>query len=67
MWTFKPRVIFEVYDRFVARLMKIKDIFVTANEFMKLEKVEIAGLKGRSISRHLAEVIYNTIIIYSSI
>lgn len=55
-WSFKPKDIFERYDLYVFRLNEIKEIFQTVIEFNKLEKVEIGGLKGRSISRYIQTV-----------
>ncbi|XP_058061407.1 LOW QUALITY PROTEIN: dynein beta chain, ciliary-like [Anopheles bellator] len=55
-WTFRPRDIFQRLDSYIVRLNEIKDIFNTANEFKKLEKVEIGGLRGRAISRKIQEI-----------
>lgn len=63
LWTFKSDSIFKRLDRFVDRLNEIKEIFQTANEFLKLEKVEIGGLQGRKISRTLNNVCTCTILI----
>lgn len=40
----------------MARLEQVKDILITADDFMKLERVEIGGLKGRVISRKIQEI-----------
>lgn len=53
IWSFKPRVVFELFDLFLERLNDIKNMFETANEFMKLEKVEIGGVKAKQINRSL--------------
>lgn len=55
-WTFRPKDIFERYELFLIRLSHVREILVTANEFMKLERVEIGGLKGRVISRKIQEI-----------
>ncbi|XP_058455827.1 dynein beta chain, ciliary-like isoform X2 [Malaya genurostris] len=55
-WTFRLQTIFDRLDRFLTRLNQIKDIFYTATEFRKLEKVEIGGLRGRAISRKIQDV-----------
>lgn len=55
-WTFRARDIFQRLDSFITRLNEIKEIFNTANEFKKLEKVEIGGLRGRAISRKIQEI-----------
>ena len=33
-----------------------KDVFATAMEFSKLEKVEIAGIKGKVLSHQVVEI-----------
>ncbi|XP_061501815.1 dynein beta chain, ciliary isoform X1 [Anopheles gambiae] len=55
-WTFRARDIFDRLDIYIVRLNEIKDIFNTAAEFKKLEKVEIGGLRGRAISRKIQEI-----------
>ncbi|XP_039431337.1 dynein beta chain, ciliary-like isoform X4 [Culex pipiens pallens] len=55
-WTFQLQSIFSRLDLFLGRLGQVKDIFHTATEFRKLEKVEIGGLRGRAISRKIQEV-----------
>ena len=56
MWTFRPKDIFERFDHFMNRLYVVRDIFETANEFYKVEKIELGGLKGRNLSRGIQEV-----------
>lgn len=56
MWTFRPKDIFERFDQFLDRLHVVCDIFETANEFSKVEKIELGGLKGRNLSRSLQEI-----------
>lgn len=56
LWTFQPKEIFERFDLFTERLCLIKEIFETANEFLKLEKIEIGGIKGRFLSRRVQEI-----------
>ncbi|XP_076314624.1 dynein beta chain, ciliary-like [Tachypleus tridentatus] len=46
-WAFLDRRIFERFNLFVARLNVIKEFFETSQEFFKLEKVEIGGVRGR--------------------
>lgn len=56
LWTFRPSDIFERFDKFLDRLNIIREIFETANEFFKIEKIELGGLKGRNLSRSIQEV-----------
>lgn len=56
IWTFKPADIFESLDAFMLRLNDLKDIFELANEFSKLERVEIGGINGKNINRNILKV-----------
>lgn len=56
LWTFHPSAIFERFDSFLERLTTIQWFFYTVIEFLKLEKVEIGGLKGRSLSSRITAV-----------
>lgn len=58
LWTFRPADIFDRLDQFMGRLYVIRDIFDIANEFFKMEKIELGGLKGRNLSRGIQEI-YN--------
>lgn len=49
-WTFHPNAVFERFNAFLERLNTIQWFFSTVIEFLKLEKVEIGGLKGRQLS-----------------
>ena len=46
-WDFSPELVFAKWNEFMSRMEKIKELFSTANAFLKLEKVEIGGVKGR--------------------
>ncbi|XP_055614548.1 dynein beta chain, ciliary, partial [Uranotaenia lowii] len=56
-WTFRLQTIFYRLDLFIDRLNLVKDIFYTATEFRKLEKVEIGGLRGRGVSRNIMDIL----------
>lgn len=56
VWSFRMETVFERLIAFRERLLLIKMIFETANDYTKLEKVEIAGLKGRSLGKKIAKV-----------
>lgn len=56
MWTFRLNDIFERFDQFMERLYTIRNIFDTAHEFYKVEKIELGGLKGRNLSRGIQEI-----------
>lgn len=56
VWSFKLASVFELLDRFIARLKAMAELFETAVEFNKLERVEIGGAKGRTINRCMGEI-----------
>lgn len=45
-WDFSPELVFVKWKEFMRRMNLIKELFSTANMFLKLEKVEIGGVKG---------------------
>lgn len=46
-WDFSPKLVFAKWDEFMKRMDLIKELFSTAYTFLKLEKVEIGGVKGK--------------------
>lgn len=65
MWTFYPRDIFERFDLYMNRLYKIRDIFETAYEFYKSEKIELGGVRGRYLSRCIQDINNDFKILYA--
>ncbi|CAF2910762.1 unnamed protein product [Rotaria sp. Silwood2] len=55
-WDFSPKLVFAKWDIFMTRMNRIKDLFSTANTFLKLEKVEIGGVKGRALSAEILQI-----------
>lgn len=55
-WTFHPNAVFERFNAFLERLNTIQWFFCTVIEFLKLEKVEIGGLKGRQLSSKITAI-----------
>lgn len=55
-WTFHPNAVFERFNAFLERLNTIQWFFSTVIEFLKLEKVEIGGLKGRQLSAKITTI-----------
>ena len=47
---------FKRFDSFVDRLNIIKEFFKTAQQFLKLEKVEIGGIRGKALSSRINSV-----------
>ncbi|MEE6512880.1 hypothetical protein FKM82_020191 [Ascaphus truei] len=46
LWDFPPALIFSRMDGFSHRIRTIEDLFLTAVEFLKLEKMEVGGVRG---------------------
>ncbi|XP_046594204.1 dynein beta chain, ciliary [Neodiprion lecontei] len=55
-WTFNPIAVFHRLDAFLKRLADIEWLFHTVLEFSKLEKIEIGGILGRSLSTRVVGV-----------
>lgn len=55
-WTFHPNAVFQRFNDFLDRLNTIQWFFHTVIEFLKLEKIEIGGLKGRILSTRITAV-----------
>lgn len=56
LWTINPNSIFQRSTLFIERLEIIKWFFTTVLEFLKLEKIEIGGLKGRILSAKIQDI-----------
>lgn len=55
-WTFKSSSVFERFETYLTRLYEIRHVFLTTNDFQKLEKIEIGGIRGRAISRKMVKI-----------
>ncbi|KAI8492613.1 Dynein heavy chain 9, axonemal, partial [Branchiostoma belcheri] len=55
-WEFNRSMVFTRLDSFAERLKVVLDLFETATEFNKLEKVEFAGVKGKSLSQQVVSI-----------
>ena len=51
LWSFSENAIFSRLNKYLQRLGDIKEIFDTANDFSKLDRIEFGGLKGKDHSR----------------
>ena len=49
-------LVFKRYDSFVTRLNIISEFFCTAQQFQKLEKVEIGGIRGKLFTNHVKKI-----------
>ncbi|KAI9142914.1 dynein heavy chain and region D6 of dynein motor-domain-containing protein [Paraphysoderma sedebokerense] len=57
-WSFDTKIVFARLDRFVNKVKLTSELFDTIVEFMRLEKVEVGGTKGKILSSQVA-TIYN--------
>uniref|UniRef100_A0A8C4HK36 Dynein axonemal heavy chain 11 n=1 Tax=Dicentrarchus labrax TaxID=13489 RepID=A0A8C4HK36_DICLA len=50
LWDFPATLVFQRSDRIMERLLMIEELFATALDFLKLEKVELGGSRGKVLS-----------------
>ncbi|XP_030610318.1 dynein axonemal heavy chain 9 isoform X3 [Archocentrus centrarchus] len=55
-WDFSPLLVFSGLDRFVNRVKTIEDVLLTAVDLLKLEKLEIGGVRGRALSQQVQQL-----------
>ncbi|KAL7754360.1 hypothetical protein RI367_000341 [Sorochytrium milnesiophthora] len=55
-WSFDTKLVFARLDRFLARINTLSDLFETIVEFMRLEKVEVGGTKGKILSSQVMTI-----------
>lgn len=65
-WSFDPDTVFERLNAYLIRLYDVNDIIVAANDFFKLEKIEIGGIKGRYLCERIHLVLSEFHTLYSS-
>jgi len=51
-----PNTFNDTLNLILLLFLLLKDVFATAMEFSKLEKVEIAGIKGKVLSHQVVEI-----------
>lgn len=56
-WSFDTETVFERLNAYLLRLHDVSDIIVAANDFLKLEKIEIGGIKGRHLCERIRSVL----------
>ena len=52
----QEHLVFKRYDSFLERLNTVKQFFDTAQQFLKLEKVEIGGIRGKALTTSINKV-----------
>lgn len=55
-WEFQEELIFKRYDSFVDRLIIVREFFQTSDQFLKLEKVEMGGIRGKNLSSRIFHI-----------
>uniref|UniRef100_T1IU37 Dynein beta chain, ciliary n=1 Tax=Strigamia maritima TaxID=126957 RepID=T1IU37_STRMM len=65
LWEFSSQLIFSKLDGFIERLQVIREMFEVAIEFVKLERVELGGIKGRVLSAMVADIYTEFMEIYN--
>ncbi|XP_034468683.1 dynein heavy chain 11, axonemal isoform X3 [Hippoglossus hippoglossus] len=50
LWDFPATLVFQRSDRIIERLLMIEELFTSALDFLKLEKVELGGSRGKVFS-----------------
>ncbi|XP_064623162.1 dynein beta chain, ciliary-like [Lineus longissimus] len=55
-WEFAAPLVFARLDKFMERIEIVHELFDTAMEFIKLEKVEFGGVKGKMLSAQVVQI-----------
>ncbi|XP_077979817.1 dynein beta chain, ciliary-like [Glandiceps talaboti] len=55
-WEFASPMVFARMDKFMERLEILQQLFETTIEFLKLEKTEMGGMKGRMLSAQVVQI-----------
>uniref|UniRef100_A0A3P8NT94 Dynein axonemal heavy chain 11 n=1 Tax=Astatotilapia calliptera TaxID=8154 RepID=A0A3P8NT94_ASTCA len=50
LWDFPAKLVFQRSDCIMERLLMIEELFATALDFLKLEKIELGGSRGKILS-----------------
>lgn len=56
LWQFSPHLVFERFDKFMERVSVVKKLMETSIEFLKLEKIELGGIRGKILSRQVMQI-----------
>lgn len=65
-WTFDPDIIFKRLNLFLVRLNDVHRIISAANDFFKLEKIEIGGTMGRYLGEKLFNILNEFQMLYNT-
>ncbi|XP_029463764.1 dynein heavy chain 11, axonemal-like [Rhinatrema bivittatum] len=53
LWDFPSQLVFCRFDKVLERLLLIEELFTSAIDFLKLERIEIGGLRGKILSEEI--------------
>ncbi|KAL8567586.1 hypothetical protein ACOMHN_054399 [Nucella lapillus] len=56
LWDFPPSMVFERFNKFVDLLETVNELMKTNLEFQKLEKVELGGISGKTLSALVVDI-----------
>uniref|UniRef100_A0A8D0H5U7 Dynein axonemal heavy chain 17 n=1 Tax=Sphenodon punctatus TaxID=8508 RepID=A0A8D0H5U7_SPHPU len=56
LWEFPPSLVFTRMNSFLHRLKTIEDLYVTSIEFLKLEKIELGGVRGNILGTLVIQI-----------
>lgn len=55
-WDFLPHLVFHRFDKFQQRIKQLKDLFETAAELYKLERIDFGGDRGKQFSNKVQKL-----------
>lgn len=55
-WEFTPKLVFARWDKFMEKMDMIRNLFKTAIDLLRLEKVEIGGVKGKALGNKVVKI-----------
>ena len=65
-WKFQEQLIFKNFDIFIDRLKIIAEFFTTSSQFLKLEKVEIGGIRGKLLTEGVRKIFHQFKDVYAT-
>lgn len=66
LWSFCIREIFERHDAYVERLTDVEDILLISVDFMKLDKIDFGGGRGRNLLQNHLDLMNEFHVVYNS-
>lgn len=66
LWSFRIGEIFERHDAYVERLKEVEEILLISVDFMKLDKIDFGGGRGRNLLQNHLDLINEFHMVYNS-